>query len=132
MNSIDVFYQGEHIREIEHIEIDDGCSVGAVKMMILEKHGGEAAVLVFEEDSDEALDEAVLVATLDCIAGLKLHLHRCAEVKVAVTFAGETVNHAFRPGATIARIKRWAAEHKFGMNEEEASEAPGLAARRSA
>jgi hypothetical protein len=122
MNSIDIFYQGEHIREIDHIEIDDGSSVGAVKMMILEKHGGEAAMLVFQEDGDEALDEAVLVATLDCISGLKLHLHRCAEVKVTVTFAGETVHHAFRPGATIARIKRWAAEHKFGMTEEEASE----------
>jgi hypothetical protein len=122
MNSIDVFYQGEHIREIEHIEIDDGCSVGAVKMMILGKHGGEPTVAVFEEDGDEALDETIVIATLDCIAGLKLHLHRCREVEVAVTFAGETVNHAFRPGATIARIKRWAAEHKFGMTEEEASE----------
>ena len=30
MTSIDIFYQGEHIREIEHIEIDDGSSVGAV------------------------------------------------------------------------------------------------------
>jgi hypothetical protein len=122
MTSIDIFYQGEHIREIEHIEIDDGSSVGAVKAMILEKHGGEAAMLVFREDSDEALDEAILVATLDCLAGLKLHLHRCGEVTVAVTFADETVHHAFRPGATIARIKRWAAEHKFGMTEEEASE----------
>jgi hypothetical protein len=122
MTSIDIFYQGEHIREIEHIEIDDGYSVAAIKMMILEKHGGEAAMLVFEEDSDETLDEAVLVATLDCVTGLKLHLHRCHEVEVAVTFAGETVHQVFRPGATIARIKRWAAQHKFGMTEEEASE----------
>jgi hypothetical protein len=122
MASIDIFYQGEHIREIEHIEIDDCSSVGAVKMMILEKHGGEAALFVFEEDSDEALGEAIVVATLDCTAGLKLHLHRCREVEVTVTFAGETVHHAFRPGATIARIKRWAAEHEFGMTEEEASE----------
>jgi len=91
-------------------------------MMILEKHGGEAAMLVFQEDSDEVLNEAVLVAMLDCVTGLKLHLHRCGEIKVAVTFARETVHHAFRPGATIARIKRWAAEHKFCMTEEEASE----------
>ena len=44
-----------------HIEIDDGSSVGAVKTMILEKHGGEPAMFVFREDSDEALDEAVLI-----------------------------------------------------------------------
>jgi hypothetical protein len=122
MNSIDIFYQGEHIREIDHIQVDDGCSVGAVKMLILEKHGGEPGMLVFQEDSDEALDETILIATLDCIVGLKLHLHRCREVEVAVTFAGETVHHAFRPGTTVARIKGWAAEHKFGMTEEEASE----------
>lgn len=122
MTSIDIFYQGEHIREIEHIEADDEISVGAVKMMILEKHGGDAAMLLFLEDGEEPLDEAVLIATLDCISGFKLHLHRCQHVEVAVTFAGETVHHSFRPGATIARIKRWAAERKFGMTEEEASE----------
>src|SRR5258708_27490858 len=98
MASIDIFYQGEHIREIEHIEIDDCSSVATVKMMILEKHGGEAALLVFEEDNDEALDEAIVIATLGCFAGLKLHLHRCREVEVTVTFAGQTVHHAFRPG----------------------------------
>ena len=66
MTSIDIFYQGEHIREIDHIQIDDGSSIGAVKMMILEKHGGEAAMLVFQEDSDEVLNEAdqYLVAML--------------------------------------------------------------------
>ena len=32
--------------------------------MILEKHGGDAAMLLFLEDGEEPLDEAVLIATL--------------------------------------------------------------------
>jgi hypothetical protein len=122
MISVDVFYQGEHIREIEHIEIDDGHSLGAVKALILEKHGGDTAMLLFLEDGDEPLDETAQISTVGCAAGFKLHVHRCHHVEVAVTFAGETVHHSFRPGATVARIKRWAAERKFGMTEEEASE----------
>jgi hypothetical protein len=122
MTSIDIFYQGEQIREIEHIEIDDGHSLGTVKALILQKHGGDASLFLFIEDDDQPLDEAALIATLALGSGCKLHLHRCRHIEVAVTFAGETVDHRFSPGTTIARIKRWAAEHKFGMTEEEASE----------
>ena len=122
MTTVDVFYQCERIREIEHLEIDDGHSISAIKALIVQKHGGDPAMLLFLEDGDEPLDEATLVATLGCVSGLKLHLHRCRHVEVAVTFGGETVHHSFRPGATIARIKCWAAERKFGMTEEEASE----------
>ena len=51
-----------------------------------------------------------------------MHVHRCHRVEVAVTFNGETVEHRFGPAATISRIKRWAAEHKFGMSKEDAGE----------
>src|SRR3546814_8361903 len=51
-----------------------------------------------------------------------LHLHRCRHIMVAVTYNGETIDRKFAPGATIARVKRWAAERKFGMTEEEAGE----------
>jgi hypothetical protein len=49
-------------------------------------------------------------------------MHRCRHVEVAVTFNGETVHHRFGPGTTVARVKRWAAERKFGMSEGEATE----------
>jgi len=122
MTSIDVFYQGEHIREIEHIEIDDGHSIGTIKALISKKHGGHEAMLLFLEDGNEPLDETTEISRIDCGKNLRIHVHRCHHVDVAVTFAGETVGHRFRPGATIARIKCWAAERKFGMTEEEASE----------
>ena len=54
--------------------------------------------------------------------GVKIHLHRCRQVEVAVTFNRETVNRRFAPGAPVARVKHWAAVKKFGMTEDEAGE----------
>ena len=54
--------------------------------------------------------------------GLKVHLHSLRQLKVTVTFNGKTIERLFGPGATVARVKRWAAEHEFGMSEEEAGE----------
>jgi hypothetical protein len=41
---------------------------------------------------------------------------------VTVTFNGETAELRFPPSATVARVKSWAAERKFGMSDEEAGE----------
>jgi hypothetical protein len=122
MASIDIFYQGEGLREIEHIEVGPEHTFSTLKALIIEKHGLEGDVLIFLEDSDEPLDETVVVRQHVGPTGLKAHLHRCRHVEVDVRFNNETVHHRFGPGATIARVKRWAAEHKFGMTPEEASE----------
>jgi len=122
MTSIDIFYQGEGLREIEHIEVGPEQTLSSVKALILEKHGLQGDVLIFLEDSDEPLDEAVAVRQQAGPTGLKVHLHRCRHIEVDVRFNNETARHRFGPGATIARVKRWAAEHKFGMTPEEASE----------
>ena len=122
MTSIDIFYQGEGLREIEHIEVGPEHTFSTLKALIIEKHGLEGDVLIFLEDSDEPLDETVVVRQHVGPTGLKAHLHRCRHVEVDVRFNNETVHHRFGPGATIARVKRWAAEHKFGMTPEEASE----------
>src|SRR5262249_23601443 len=45
-----------------------------------------------------------------------------APVEVAVSFNGETVHDRFGPGTTVARVKTWAAERKFGMTPQEAGE----------
>jgi hypothetical protein len=122
MPSIDIFYQGEHIREVEHIEVDNGHTIAMIKALICAKHGGDAAILLFLEDGDEPIDEVVIIGQITRTSECKLHLHRCHHVEVSVAFAGETVRHSFRPSATIARIKTWVAVHKFGMTEEEAAE----------
>jgi len=47
---------------------------------------------------------------------------RSAAAALTVTFNGESVERRFPPSATVARVKRWAAEKKFGMSEDEAGE----------
>jgi hypothetical protein len=122
MTAIDVFYQGEGVREVEYIELGPDHTFASLKSILIEKHGLETDVLIFLEDSDEPLDELLLVREHAGHVGVKVHVHRCRHVEVAVTFNNETVHHRFGPGATVARVKHWAAEHKFKMSPEEASE----------
>lgn len=122
MTSIDIFYQGEGLREIDHIEAGPEQTFSSLKALLIEKHGFQGDVFIFLEDSDEPLDETVLVRQHAGPAGIKAHVHRCRHVEVHVRFNNATVQHRFAPGATVARVKTWAAERKFGMTPEEASE----------
>jgi hypothetical protein len=122
MASIDVFYQGEGIREIERFEADPDHTFAVIKLAIIEKHGLSEETMIFLEDSDEPIEEQGVVRDYVGHAGIKAHLHRCRHVAADVTFNGETVQHRFGPGTTVARVKKWAAEHKFGMTPQEAGE----------
>jgi hypothetical protein len=122
MDVIDIFYQGEGIREIAHLEAAPDHTFAVVKAAILEKHGLAVETLIYLEDRDEPVEETLLVREHVGRAGIKAHVHRCRHVEVAVTFNGETVHHRFGPGTTVARVKTWAAEHKFGMTPQEAGE----------
>jgi hypothetical protein len=122
MTAIDLFYQGEGLREIEHIEVEPDATFATIKTRLREKHGFAIETFLFIEDDDEPVEEAVCVAERAGQTGLKAHLHRCHHIDVTVTFNGETVGHHFSPATTVARVKRWAAEHKFGMTPEEAGE----------
>jgi hypothetical protein len=122
MKTIDIFYQTEGLREIAHLECGDDKSFGLIKEAIIKKHGLDADALIFVEDADEPADTKELASKMGESRSLKVHIHRCREIKVAVTFNGETVHHTFSPATTVAKIKKWAAERKFEMTEEEAGE----------
>ncbi len=122
MKSIDLFYQGEGVGEIEHIELEPNATFAVLKARLVEKHKVPVDALLFIEDEDEPIDEGVRLKDRATTKGLKVHIHRCRHVEVTVTFNGETVNRRFPPSATVARVKRWAAEKKFGMSDEEAGE----------
>lgn len=122
MNRIDIFYQREGIGDFEHIEIETNETFAALKARLANKHCLAPETLLFMEDNDEPTDDATLVHSCAGATGLKVHLHRCRHVHVSVTFNNETVEHNFAPSATVARVKRWAAERKFGMSAEEAGE----------
>lgn len=122
MKSIDLFYQGEGLGEIKHLEIEPDATFVTLKARLVEVHGLAPDVLCFLEDEDDPIGDDVPLAEHTSPKGLKVHVHRCRHVEVTVTFNGETVERRLGPGATIAHVKRWAAERKFGMSEEEAGE----------
>lgn len=122
METIDIFYQGHGIREIEHIEIAADHTVAAVKALLIEKHGCESDIFVFAEDHDGVVEEHITIRDLAGPAGAKLHLHHCRHIDVSVNFAGRTVTHQFGPGTTVAKVKHWAAVKQFGMTPDEAGE----------
>ncbi len=122
MKSIDVFYQGEGVREIDHIEIGSEHNFATLKARLIEKHALAADVFIFLEDADDPIDEVLIVAEHAGPAGVKAHVHRCRHVETSVTFNNETVRHKFGPGTTVARVKHWAAVDKFKMTEAEAGE----------
>ena len=107
MTTIDLFFQGEGLGEIKHLEIEPDATCAIFKARVSEIHGVARDVLVFLEDEDDPIADDVLLKEHGAQKGLKVHVHRCHRVEVAVTFNGETVEHRFTPAATTARIKRW-------------------------
>ena len=122
MKSIDLFYQAQGLGEMQHLEIEADASVAVLRARLVEKHGLPPDVLIFLEDEDEPVGGDTLLKERATLTGLKVHLHRRREVKVTVMFNGKTVERLFCPSATVARVKRWAAEREFGMSEAEAGE----------
>lgn len=122
MKTIDVFYQAEGLGEVKHLEIETDATFAVLKARLAEKHGFGLDILVFLEDEDDSVAELAKIMEHATPQGLKVHLHRLRQVKVTVAFNGKTVERHFSPSATIARVKRWAAEKEFGMSAEEAGE----------
>jgi hypothetical protein len=122
MKNTDIFYQAEDVRDIGHIEMPAETTFGEVKKAIAKKHGLEGDCALFLEDAEEATADDAVLSMHGSERELKVHVHRCREVKVGVTFNGKTVHHVFSPATTIAKVKKWAAEKNFGMTPEEAGE----------
>ena len=117
MNAIDVFYQIEGERDIQHVEVGPEHTFGVLRALLVERHGIPDEALIFLEDSDEPVEEIILVREHAGHAGVKAHVHRCRHVEVAVTFNNQTMQHRFSPATTVARVKHWAAVTKFKMTE---------------
>lgn len=120
MKNTDIFYQGEGIEALEHIEVDADLSFGDLLAMLAKKHGLADAKLFFE-DEEQPVDERERIAAKAGRAGIKVHIHRCREVKVTVNFKDKSVRDKVVPGTTVGKVKHWAAIKKFGMTQDEAS-----------
>ena len=122
MTTLDVFFQGEGLGEMQHLSVESDTTFGAIKAQLVEKYDVPTDAVLFAEDVDEPLHDDGHVADRAGAAGLKLHFNRCSKVEVLVTFNGETVDCQFAPSATVGRVKKWVAERKFKMTDAEAGE----------
>ena len=121
MNRIDVFYQCEGISEIGQIDVDADATFATVKSELADKHGLAEEVIISLEDDDERIDENRQVTEFADLTVIMVHLNRCRCIEASVNYNGRTVGHSFGPSATIARVKKWAAE-EYGMSPEDAGE----------
>lgn len=122
MPVIDVFYQGAGLKDIQHLQLNDGRSFADLKAAIIDAgHADEDAVLYIENEK-EPIEPCARLDDYDCRRGLRVHIARCRRVAVEVTFNGQTIERGFPPALTLARVKRWAALRGFDMSKEEAGE----------
>jgi len=117
-----IFLQSELLKDVEVIELDDAATKTDLREACLARVGhrqpAEGLILFIEDEDEEgAFDK---LESID--DGLRLHLHRLKAIAVTVRYGGQPDQHrSFRPNATIARVKHWAA-HAFGITQSDAAE----------
>ena len=121
MKTIDIYYQGEGSRALEHTQIADTATFGAIKAHVTKAHPHLNDCLLFIEGEETPVDEHASVSSKAKKSSLKIHISRCRKVRVTVHFKDKSVHDDFAPGITIAHVKTWAAVRKLGMSEEDAS-----------
>ena len=121
MKPINIFCQVEGIHAQQHLEALPDESLASLKARIVEKHQLVGVLVLLLEDSDDHVDEAIIIAEIVSDKGAKLHVHRCKHTAVTVSFGARTLERSFGSGATIARIKHWATD-ELGMSKDDATE----------
>ena len=122
MSKINVFLQGEGIKDVVRLQLEPQSTAIDVKRACAShavQANGEAAV--FQEDQDEPLADTVTVESLAGKFGVRLHVHRCRGVDVKVAYSGRTVERVLGPGRTVSAVKKWAAK-ELGIPNEDAAE----------
>ncbi|TBG96065.1 hypothetical protein [Rhizobium leguminosarum] len=119
---ISVFYQAEGLRDIGHIEVEPAITIAQLKEQLAKLLMLDGELVLFIEDDEEPLGGGVIIKDVASAHGLKVHAHRCKEIAVAVTFNRKIARRTFKPGTTVAKVKKWAAIKEFGMTPDEAGE----------
>jgi hypothetical protein len=122
MTTIAIFYQAEARERVEQASYAPETTLAEVFADLRTKLGFGEGALLFVEDAEEPCDLGVRLRDLGHGKSHKVHVHRCRHIAVSVTFNGKAKEHRFSPAATVARVKRWAAEKAFEMSPEEAAE----------
>jgi hypothetical protein len=122
MLKINVFLQGEGGKDVMRLQLEPKATVLDVKRTCA-PHGIQADgdAVVFLEDQDEPLGDAVTIESLVGKHGVRLHVHRCRRVAVKVAYSGRVVEHVFGPSRTVGAVKKWATK-ELGIPKEDAAE----------
>lgn len=117
---IQVFLQSELLHDIEVLEIEADAGYDALRKACIAKLAEQPAedVFLFIEDDD---DERPFDKLKQIPDGLRVQLHRQKGIDVIVRYAGRDVRRAFRPSATVGRVKNWST-HELGISPSDASE----------
>ena len=129
MKSIDVFLQGHGIADIAVLNASPDDTVAEVIAKSGHADAKQDDLLVFLEDIACALDRDAVVEELlplaaddDVVGPLRLHCTHCLKIDVVVRFNGEEAKRHFPPGATVERVRRWAARRAFKLAPSDAAE----------
>ena len=124
MKQLEVLLQGECIPDIQLVEMNGGQHVKDLLAVAAgcREEAVEGEFFVFHENGAEALGVDDTLPESENGEPLPLHVHRCCSVVATVTFNGVSKGHEFRPGMTIAAVKKWAAVTEFGMKPADAAE----------
>ncbi|HEX9990491.1 MAG TPA: hypothetical protein VGE45_18680 [Chloroflexia bacterium] len=126
MSQLEVFVQGEDIREVMLVKVDaNGTVRDLVKAALPGKHEGkgEHDVLVMLEDSEETLELDKPLEAVGVVQRSHVHIHRCRRIDVTVNFNGNHIEKHFPPSATVKRVKAWTVgKHGFDLPPIDAAE----------
>lgn len=123
MKKTEILLQGEGIADIELVELDAEAGAAGVLAAArgLRRSEQPGEYLLFLEDEDTPLEADGKLPKPKAGEPLRLHVHRCGRIAVAVTFNGETQTDDVGPGRTVAAVKKWAAQ-AFDMDPKDAAE----------
>lgn len=115
-----IFVQSELLADVAVLEVDSESKPLQLRKQLLDliSDAVRPNVHVYVEDDEEedALDKLQGVPE-----GLRVQLHRLKSIDVTVHYAGRKVMRAFRPGATVGRVKKWAT-HELGISASDAAD----------
>jgi len=128
MKTIDVLLQSHGLADIAVLEAKPDDTLAEVVSKI-DLPGEKEGRHLFLEDIDGPIDGHAVIEELlplppddDATGPLRIHVSHCRHVEVAVRFNGETEKRRFTPGATVERVRRWAARRAFHLPPRDAAE----------
>lgn len=125
MDTIEIFVQGEGIRDVALVRVSATGTVADV-VAAARGHGGPsdgAGVVVMLEDADEALDPTATLQAAGIGYRERVHVHRCRRIGVTANYNGRPINRDFPPSATMRRVKAWVVGRRgFDLDRVDATE----------